>query len=223
MIGSCFAPPSRSGFRKLLQQQQAQPSDNNDSDNSSNDIDEDNVDQCDNFVHVADNFVHSSDIDEDNVSTSYWSELDSVDSDIGIDNYDSSQDNDQSDLEWPPTEEVLNVINQLPPTDAGRQAWEALIWHDCESTKADLDWYPWRNELCMLLFLCRYDPTYSISRNAIRCFIYILKTLQQNGHLRRDYWIPKYANTIEKWWKWLPKPPQRKNILYFMYTCIDSS
>ena len=212
MFHSIFAPPSRAGINN-----------NNNNNNSSSDQSDtytsadisDSDWSTHSFNNINNNNSNNNDDDSDesdNCSDSYWSDLDNNNNNNNSDDDDSdSQDNsNENELpwSWPPTEEVLNVIGQLPADDTGRLAWESLLFHDCESTKADPDWYPWRNELCMMLFLCRYDPTFSISRNAIQCFIFILKTLQQNGHLNQRYWIPKHANTVERWWKWLPKPPQ---------------
>ena len=211
MFQSIFAPPSRDRVQSVQH--------NNDQSNQSDTYTAADISDSDWSIHSFDNnnnnnnnnisdsdLSDSQDSDEsDNCSNSYWSDLNN---NSDSDNNNNNDNNNNLPWRWPSSDQVTRVIGQLPDDDTGRLAWEALLHHDCESTKADADWYPWRNELCMMLFLCRYDPTFSISRNAIQCFIWILKTLQQNGHFNGRYWIPKHANTVERWWKWLPKPPQ---------------
>lgn len=122
---------------------------------------------------------------------------------------DQNEENHNNEWQYPSTEEVIRVINTLPPTDPSRVAWAALVEHKKGNKNAHPDWYPWRNELHMLLFLCRFDPDIGFTRTTITYVLKILKTLQKNGHIHEDYNIPKAAQTIENWWCYLPEPPIR--------------
>lgn len=136
---------------------------------------------------------------------------------ISIHDSDSNNDNDNESIcsddsnEWnyPPPQTVYDTINNLPETDPNKVAWLSLLQHESTNSKASPDWYPWRNELCVLLFLCRFDATYGITRNIIQCFLNILLTLKERGHINNEYFIPTDASTIEKWWDFIPKPPIR--------------
>lgn len=140
----------------------------------------------------------------DNISEHYNNEI----------NSDTDSYSDSDDWDFPTPDDVSQEINQLENLNPNKLAWQALLEHDDENSKAHVDWYPWRNELCMLLFLCRYDPTYGMTRNIIQCFLDILRTMKKNGHITANYFIPKDASTVEKWWKFIPKPPIRMLLLF---------
>ena len=126
--------------------------------------------------------------------------------------YNSEQNEEK--WQWPPPETIFAKISTLDEHDANRLAWETLLKHDIPNTAADTDWYPFRNELGLLLFVGRYDPKLGITRNIIQYFLKILRTLQANGHITRDYVIPKNATTVETWWKYIPQPPVRLVLLF---------
>ena len=60
---------------------------------------------------------------------------------------------------WPDTAFVEKKLQQLQRDDPSVLAWRTLMEHDIPSTKASKDWYPFRNELGVLLFAGRYDPS----------------------------------------------------------------
>ena len=131
---------------------------------------------------------------------------------------------DHDNDNWPNTTQILNLINELPDNDPNKIAWDSLINNQEESKNANInDWYPFRNELCFLLFVGRFDPDRAITRQTMTYFCSILRTLQQNGHLNEDYFVPKNGNLIETWWKYLPTPPMReffKSVVFF-YPCTQ--
>lgn len=64
-----------------------------------------------------------------------------------------------------------------------------------------------KNELGLLLFAGRYDPSLAITRAALQYFLKILRTLQKAGHIAAEYDIPKAAQTVEERWNFIPQPP----------------
>lgn len=111
-------------------------------------------------------------------------------------------------FDYPNPNQLRNLIDGLPPHDPSKIAWEKLLSHEKENSLAEPDWYPFRNELCLLLWLGRYNPSLNITRSILQYFLKLLRTLQVNGHLNDEYFVPSNATTIEKWWDFIPKPPQ---------------
>ena len=107
-----------------------------------------------------------------------------------------------------PTErEMIEMLQQLTDDNPTKRAWTNLIEFKEANKNATAEWFPFENELGLLLFVGRYDPQLSITRAIIQFFIKILRTLQENGHLNANYSIPKDASTVEKWMKNIPTPP----------------
>lgn len=125
----------------------------------------------------------------------------------------SSSLSDQSQApppQWqnPTSQQIREAISNLSPNDHCRQAWEALLQSAINNNDASDEWYPFINCLCFMLFLLRYHPTLAVSRETMDIFLIILLTLQTQGIIHQNYWIPTCATTIEKWWSYFPTPPK---------------
>ena len=152
------------------------------------------------------NVLNSHNNNQNNILIDSNSDNDSDNDDINSNDSDNN-DNEADVRIWPPTAQVTALLDTLPDNDPNKIAWQTLIDHNKWNSKADPDWYPFRNELHFLLFLARFDPNLGITRQIIQIFLDILQTLQKNGHITDTYNIPKHATTVEKWWQFIPKPP----------------
>ena len=99
-------------------------------------------------------------------------------------------------------------LHRLPPDDQSRNGWLSLL--DCNQTnsRAEPPWNPFPNVLGMMLFMNMNNPALNMSRKCCQSFLKVLRTLQAEGHLNAEYYVPRHATTIEKWWRWIPQPPQ---------------
>lgn len=161
---------------------------------------------------MADQLFHSfnrrrGDVSMDEAEEdSQHSEEDSVDRSSSL-----SSDNNQ--WRFPTTQQIREEINNLPQQDPCRLAWESLLTSAIANDKDTPEWSPFNNGLCFMLFLLRYHPTLAVTRETMDNFLLILLTLQQQGIIDDEYYIPKCATTIEKWWCFIPKPPT--SMFYF--------
>ena len=114
---------------------------------------------------------------------------------------------DENETAFPQPPMVRERIQSLHRQEPCRLAWEHLLNHNRENSQANADWYPFKNELGLLLFAGRYDPSLNITRAVLQYFLKILRTLQKAGHIVPEYDIPKAAQTVEEWWKFIPQPP----------------
>ena len=128
------------------------------------------------------------------------------------------QQNDISDWKWPDQAELKQRYERLEPSSPSYLAWSRLVNHDVYNKNAELEWYPFQNELCFMLWLGRSDPSLGMTRNMLTWIINLLLTLKMNNHIDNDYFIPTHATTVEKWWRFIPQPPSRMS-KYYCYPC----
>lgn len=124
-----------------------------------------------------------------------------------------AHENDQ----FPPQQALVNALRQLPNDSPNKLAYQALQKHEEWNTKYEhVDWRPFANELAWMLFAGHVDPGLHVTRNILKWVLSMLHTLQTNGIIKQDYWIPRNATTIEQWKRFFPKPPTR-------YVCVLST
>ena len=121
---------------------------------------------------------------------------------------DDSDNFSSDDCLWqcPQVADIEHVIHGLDECEE-KQAYQTLLDHNTTNREASSDWFPFTNELAFFLFIGRYDPDLAITRSITDYFLMILHTMQQNGVIAADYFIPKSASTVEKWWQYIPQPP----------------
>ena len=85
--------------------------------------------------------------------------------------------------------------------------------------QASHEWYPFVNELEFLLFMAYNDKTTGVTRQTLEFIISLLRTLQKNGHLHHEYFVPKTAVSITRLWQYLVEPP----ISMCFYPCTQST
>lgn len=110
-------------------------------------------------------------------------------------------------FQMPDQQHLQQELNNLRDDDKSQIAWNSLIKHNKSNKNASYQHYPFVNTACSLLFFGRFNPTLGITRNITQWVLTLLRTLQVEGHLDSEYFIPKDASTIEKWWKYIPQPP----------------
>ena len=109
-----------------------------------------------------------------------------------------------NNISWPTAQQVHVFMHADTHIKKG---WEALLNQKTSIPDASNEWFPFPNALYLFLFIGRYDPSLAITRNIIKYFIKILKTLQNQGFIAPIYKIPSDGSEIERLWEHLPQLP----------------
>ena len=113
----------------------------------------------------------------------------------------------QSVWQDPDAQYIKRKLANIEDNNPSKKAWQALFESTHVNENATTEWFPFENELGLMLFIARYDPQLSLTREHIKFFLLVLRTLQNHGILDTNYFVPKSAYTIETWKKYIPKPP----------------
>ena len=122
----------------------------------------------------------------------------------------------QSVWQHPDAQYIKDKLENIPDNNPSKKAWQALFESTHVNENATTEWFPFENELGLMLFIARYDPQLNLTREHIKFFLLVLRTLQNHGILDANYFVPKSAYTIETWKKYIPKPP-----LCMLYPCTE--
>ena len=104
---------------------------------------------------------------------------------------------------------LRNIDNEAP----NKLAWTSLLEHESWNDEAPNNWRPFDNGLCAMLFLGYVNPELHLTRNVLNWFLAVLHSLQQQGVIKNNYWIPADGTTIERWKRFFPVPPTSVSIL----------
>jgi hypothetical protein len=189
---------------------------NNNNENNDNDSNNNNENEYNDDIQDIDDDIYNNHRDDDD-------DIKIEDRDDN-DNYPSSDDDDNNndpqyihqfedindpieDIKMPDQQEIINLINNLPRNDIRRKSWESLISHNKTNKYATEMWYPFRNEICLMLFLGLQDQQLSMTRKLLQWFIWFLNTLQDRHIIGQEYWLPKSSQTVESWINLFPNVP----------------
>ena len=138
-----------------------------------------------------------------------WSDSDNVSVDVSSANNSNNFlfVEDESSWRFPTPQEIWQVMDDEKQANDVKKAYQILLTHKESHDEASDEWYPFVNLLCFLLFIGRFDPYLCLTDRCINFILILLHTLQAFGIIIRDYYIPKDASVVRKWFKNIPQPP----------------
>ena len=86
-------------------------------------------------------------------------------------NNNNNNNQQQQPLQWPTAQQVLEKIQQLPNNHPIKDAWTSLLSFEKKYQNSSNDWFPFINELCLFLFIGRFDAKLGITREIMNFFL----------------------------------------------------